>query len=98
MSLEISYSEARNNLASVLDQVTNDLEVVVIKRRGRQPVALIDAAELASLLETEHLLSSPRNAERLLLALEQANAGKGERTTVEALRKEFDAERKKAKS
>ncbi|HCA59801.1 MAG TPA: prevent-host-death protein, partial [Blastocatellia bacterium] len=46
MSIEVTYSEARNNLASILDQVTNDSEVVVIKRRGRSSVAMIDADEL----------------------------------------------------
>ena len=58
MSLEVSYSEARANLASLMDQVTDDCEVVVIKRRGRSSVALIDADELSSLMETEYLSTS----------------------------------------
>ncbi|MBX3268492.1 MAG: type II toxin-antitoxin system prevent-host-death family antitoxin [Acidobacteria bacterium] len=93
MSIEVTYSEARNNLASILDQVTNDSEVVVIKRRGRSSVAMIDADELSSLMETEYLFRSPKNAERLLNAIRQTDAGGGEVTTVEQLRKEFDAEK-----
>ena len=93
MSLEISYSEARANLASLMDQVTNDCEVVVIKRRGRSSVAMIDADELSSLLETEYLFRSPKNAERLMKALEQVEAGGGEVTTIQQLRKEFGAEK-----
>lgn len=89
MSLEVSYSEARNNLASLLDQVTDDLEVVVIKRRGRSSVAMIDAKELSSLLETEHLFSSPRNAERLSKALKRAEEGTTPPSTVAELKKEF---------
>lgn len=97
MSLEVSYSEARNNLASILDQVTDDCEVVVIKRRGRASVAMISADELSSLLETEYLFRSPKNAERLTLAIERTLAGEGEKITIEELRKEFGAEKSKRK-
>ena len=89
MSLEVSYSEARANLASLMDQVTDDCEVVVIKRRGRSSVALIDADELSSLLETEYLFRSPKNARRLEKALERALAGTTPPSTVSELRKEF---------
>jgi len=97
MSLEVSYSEARANLASLMDQVTNDCEVVVIKRRGRSSVAMIDADELSSLLETEYLFRSPKNAARLNKAIEQTMAGKGERISIEELRKEFGPEERKGK-
>ena len=93
MSLEVSYSEARANLASLMDQVIDDCEVVVIKRRGRSSVALIDADELSSLLETEYLFRSPKNAERLMSAIKQVEAGGGEVITIEQLRKEFGAEK-----
>lgn len=93
MSLEVSYSEARNNLASLMDQVTDDCEVVVIKRRGHEAVAMISAAELSSILETEYLFRSPKNAERLMSALKQVEAGGGKVITIEELRKEFGAEK-----
>ncbi len=93
MSLKVSYSEARNNLASILDQVTDDCEVVVIKRRGRAAVAMISADELSSLLETEYLFRSPKNAERLMSAIKQVEEGGGEVSTIEQLRKEFGAEK-----
>ncbi len=89
MSKEVSYSEARNNLASILDQVTDDCEVVIIKRRGHPPVAMIDAAELTSLMETEYLFRSPKNAERINKALKRAEAGTTKTTTVADLKKEF---------
>ena len=97
MSLEVSYSEARANLASLMDQVVDDCEVVVIKRRGRSSVAMIDADELASIMETQYLFSCPKNAERLNQAIESALAGGGEKITVEELRKEFGAEKPKRK-
>jgi len=49
---------------------------------------LIDEAEYESLLETAHMLRSPRNAERLMLALDQARRGEGLEMSVEELRRE----------
>ena len=88
MAIETTYSQAREKLASLMDRVTDDLEVVIISRRGGRRVALIDAAEYEGLLETSHLLRSPRNAERLLLALDQARRGEGFEISVEELRSE----------
>ncbi len=76
-----------------MDQVTDDCEVVVIKRRGRSSVAMIDADELSSLMETEYIFRSPKNAEKLMKAIKQMDTGRGEVTTVEQLRKEFGAEK-----
>jgi len=45
--------------------VTDDREIVIVRRRGARDVALVSADELTSLMETAHLLPSPRNAERL---------------------------------
>lgn len=89
MSIEISYSEARNNLASLLDRVTDDREVVVIDRRGHQKVAMISADELSSVLESLYLLRSPKNAKRLMRALKRAEAGTTKPSSIDELRKEF---------
>ena len=88
MPIETTYTHARANLAALWDRVTNDREVVVVKRRGAEPIAMIAADELAELLETAHLLRSPRNAERLLTALVRARSGEGVPLTVEELRRE----------
>jgi len=72
MTTQMSYTQARANLATLLDKVTADREVVIIRRRGAEDVALISASELTSLMETAHLLRSPKNAERLLTALARA--------------------------
>jgi antitoxin YefM len=74
---ETTYTSLRQSLASVLDRVANDREVVIIRRKGEQRVALVPADELAGLMETAHLLRSPRNAQRLLSALRRATSGKG---------------------
>ena len=76
MPAETTYTRLRQNLASVLDQVSEDRETVIVRRRGAGDVALIPAGELAGLEETAHLLRSPKNAQRLLTALRRATRGK----------------------
>jgi len=93
MPLEISYSEARNNLASLLDRVTDDREVVVINRRGHERVAVISADELNSVLESLYLLRSPKNGRRLMNAINRAEAGTTKPSSIDELRKEFGIEK-----
>ena len=77
MSAQTTYAQLRRNLESVLDQVSADRQTIIVRRRGGRDVALVPAEELAGLLETAHLLRSPRNARRLLAAQERAKRGKG---------------------
>lgn len=81
----VSYSEARASLATLLNQVTDDQEAIIISRRGKPPVALVALHELESYRETAYLLRSPRNAERLLAALDRAKRGEGVALTLEEL-------------
>jgi antitoxin YefM len=92
--MEASYSEARQKFASLLDRVTDDRDIVFIRRRGRERVALVAADELASLMETAHLLRSPKNATRLLGALCRALGRSGRTRSVAALRRELGLGRK----
>ena len=69
MFINLTYTRARANLASLLDKVSHHKEVVIINRKNAENVALVSESELSSLLETAHLLSSPKNAQRLLNAL-----------------------------
>ena len=89
MPVVTTYTSLWERLASVLDQVANDREVVIVRRRGAKDVALVPAEELTSLMETAHLLRSPRNAERLLAALQRATARKGKPESVDKLRQEM---------
>mgnify|MGYP003387429078 CR=1 FL=1 len=88
MMTEITYSRARANLARLLDNVTENREVVIIRRRNAEDAALIAASELTSLLETAYLLRSPANAERLLTALNDALKGEGRPMSLTELRAE----------
>jgi len=71
-----TYTEARKNFAALCDAVTGNRETVLIRRPGKEDVALIAASELRSLLETAHLAASPANARRLERALRDARAGR----------------------
>ena len=86
MIRETTYSGARRNLAALMDQVTDTREPVWIRRRGKESVALISAEDLSSLMETDYLLRSPRNAERLLEAKAELEAGGGTVMDVDQLR------------
>ena len=85
----ISYSDARQNLAKLWDKVIEDRETVILKRRGKEDLAVLPADDLSSLQEALYLLSTPANSARLLEAIEWARRGEGEPQTVEALREEL---------
>lgn len=89
MPQETTYTSLRQRLASVLRQVADDREVVIVRRRKARDVALIPAEELAGLMETAYLLRSPKNARRLLAALRRAEGGTGKPGSVEKLRQEM---------
>lgn len=74
MTIETTYSQAREQLKTLMDRAVDDHEVIVVRRRSGGAVAMIAADELESLLETAHLLRSPKNAERLLTALAHARS------------------------
>ncbi len=90
MATRTSYSHARENLASLWDEVEDSREAAVIQRRGHEDMALIPADELSSLRETAYLLRSPENAVRLLAALTRARRGKKKAANLTALRKTLE--------
>lgn len=89
LTQERTYSQTRQNLASTLNEVADNNAIVVIKRRGNKDVALIAADELSSLLETVHLLRSPKNARRLFDALEQSFSHTTPSMTIDELKQEL---------
>ena len=89
MAHRTSYTAARANFANLCDRAIENREVIMINRRGVEDVALVAANELTSLLETAHLLRSPRNARRLLAALDRAKARKGRPEPLDKLRREM---------
>ncbi|WP_310425143.1 type II toxin-antitoxin system Phd/YefM family antitoxin [Chamaesiphon sp. VAR_48_metabat_135_sub] len=89
---EITYSQVRANLATILDSVSENREIVKITRRNGADVALIAADELSSLLESVYLLRSPANAKRLFSAMEWAKSDAAIPQSLEQLRQELEIE------
>ena len=74
----VTYTDARNRLASEMDKVVQDREETVITRSGRESVVMVAQGEWDAIQATLHLLSSPRNAARLQEAIAELDAGGGE--------------------
>ncbi len=71
----VSYSEARNNLKTVLDTVENDADCAIITRRDAQAAVVMSMNTYNSLMETVHLLKSPANAAHLAESIQQYQSG-----------------------
>ena len=74
----ISFTEARNGLKTVLDQVVNDADCTVITRRDSEDAVVMSLEYYNSLMETVYLLKSPANAAHLSESIEQYRQGKAE--------------------
>ncbi|MBK9027140.1 MAG: type II toxin-antitoxin system prevent-host-death family antitoxin [Propionivibrio sp.] len=71
----VNFSEARNSLKNVIDQVIDDADYTVIARRDAPDAVLMSLDTFNSLLETVHLLKSPANAAHLARSIEQYHQG-----------------------
>jgi antitoxin YefM len=85
LAKQTNYTNLRQNLASVLDEVIEDRGCVIVSRTGKEDVAIIAASELSNMIETLHLLKSPANAKRLFAAMERADELEGVRVESQSL-------------
>ena len=67
----VLYSQARNNLRSIITKVCDDFEAFIITTKEKQSVVMISQDEYNSMKETIYLLSSKNNRERLTDAVDQ---------------------------
>ena len=74
--LAANYSEFRTDLKKFLDNVEFNNETLVIKRGKGNGTVMISLDEYNSIMETMHLLSSKKNADRLYESIEQMKSGK----------------------
>lgn len=72
----VSFTEARNGLKSVLDNVVNDADATIITRRDTEDAVVMSLDYYNSLMETVHLLRSPANAEHLHRSISQYKSGR----------------------
>jgi len=73
----ITYSDTRANLKEVMDRVVADRTPVVVTRQKAEAVVMVSLADWNAMEETLHLLSSPRNADRLRASIRQLEAKGG---------------------
>ena len=73
----ISYTAARENLASTMDKVCADHTPVIITRNSDQPVVMLSLEDFQSLEETAYLMRGPANAKRLLESIHALESGQG---------------------
>ena len=73
----ISYTAARENLASTMDKVCQDHDPVIITRNRDQAVVMMSLEDYESLEETAYLMRSPANARRILEGIMELEKGKG---------------------
>jgi len=78
MPQAITYTEARQNLASRMDEVCDSHDPIIITRRKAGAVVMMSLHDYNSIVETAHLLSSPANAARLRESLGAAQAGRAQ--------------------
>lgn len=83
----ITYTAARQSLASTMDHVCMDHDPVIITRNRDQAVVMISLEDYESLQETAYLLRSPANARRLLDSITELKGGGGVTKAIDDLLK-----------
>ena len=72
----MSYSAFRSQLAGTLDRVNDDHKPILITRQNGKPAVVISLEDFQAYEETAYLMASPKNAERLNVAIAQIESGK----------------------
>jgi len=87
----VTFTELRQRMATYFDRVAEDREPLVVTRSGgKGNVVVMSEAEFAGWQETVHLLSSPKNAERLMASVRQAKAGRAKERALLTPKKRAD--------
>lgn len=76
MNPVVTYTQARKNFKAIGDQVCNDSTPIRIQRKNGGDLVILSADDFDSMEETFYLMRSPRNAERLSKAAQNARKGK----------------------
>jgi antitoxin YefM len=81
----VKFSEARDNLKRVIDQVVDDSDIAVISRRDAPDAVVMSLETYNSWMETVHLMKTPANAAHLMKSIKQLRSGKAkERALLDA--------------
>ena len=75
MNNATTYTSARQNFKSILDEVCKNYQPILIKRRKGGNVVILSEEDFHSLDETAYLNTSPANRKHLLESLHQLKTG-----------------------
>lgn len=71
----INFSDARNSLKHVIDQVVDDADYAIIARRDAPDAVVMSLDTFNSMMETVHLLKTPANVAHIAKSIGQLRKG-----------------------
>ncbi|TNF19616.1 MAG: type II toxin-antitoxin system prevent-host-death family antitoxin [Rhodobacteraceae bacterium] len=80
-----SSTDLRKNLSTLMDQVNDDHEPLLVTRASGKAVVMLSVEDYQAMDETAYLLASPENARRLRLSIDQIEQGQVVQTSADAL-------------
>lgn len=92
----MTITEFRKNIAAATEKVRQDVAPMLLTQGNKEPLVLMPLSQLSSYEETEYLLRSLSNRERLLSSVERIRSGTAKYVTktieeLEAMAEEADA-------
>ncbi|MFY0686715.1 MAG: type II toxin-antitoxin system prevent-host-death family antitoxin [Cyclobacteriaceae bacterium] len=77
-----TYSNFRQNLKSFMDKVFSSRDPLFVTRSNGEDIVVMSKQDYEGIQATLHLLSSPKNAQRLKESIEEFEAGGGIHRTL----------------
>ena len=78
----VFYSQARNNLRSIIDKVCDNFDEYLITTKDNKTAVILSYDEYSAMKETMYLLSSKTNRERLQDSVKQIEELKFEKKDI----------------
>lgn len=74
--LSINYTELRKSLKKNLDLTSDNHETLIVHRPNGKSVVVLSLEDYNSITETDYLLSTKANTERLMTSIKSVEGGK----------------------
>ena len=76
----LTYTDVKKNFNALMEKVCDDHAPITVTGNGKKPVVILSLEDYSAIEETLYLLRSPRNAERLVRAAKDLEAGRNYQT------------------